>query len=264
MESVMTIGNTQKTSLVPALDRAFEILDCVTVSTHALTAADIAKKLNLPRSSVYNILHSLCQKGVLFKDAENRFYIGSYVMYWAGKFEEQQGVIKIFQEIINQYNNLLDYTITLSTLDSQTGEVVFLDCRTPQLPLGFNFRAGVRVPAVFSATGKAMLSTWLSDDIKMMYGDSLPPALTPFSVQNYDRLFEELNSVKQTRVSLDDGQLREGMFCIGTYIRDKSGSAIAGIAVSLLKHEYQTKRMEVEETIIVIAKDIEKRLGLKS
>lgn len=255
------MSNSNKPSLVPALERAYQILDCVTANTQALTAAEIAKMLKLPRSSVYNILQSLLQKGVLFKDAENRFYLGSYLMYWAGKFEEQQGIIKVFNEIVNHYPDLLHHTITLSTVDRQTGEVVFLNCRTPAMPLGFNFRAGVRVPAVFSATGKAMLSTWHIDDIKTMYTAGLPKPLTRFSVQDYESLHCELQTVQQTRISLDNGQLREGMYCIGTYIRDRSGNAIAGIAISLLEYEYDQKHQQVENSLISLAEQIEVRLG---
>ena len=44
---------------VPALDKTFQILDLITDSSQPLTAAHIAKELNLPRSSTHNILQSL-------------------------------------------------------------------------------------------------------------------------------------------------------------------------------------------------------------
>lgn len=93
-------------------------------------------------------------------------------MYWAGKYEQQQGVIQLFKELIVQYPILLQHTVTLSKLD--LGEVVFLACHEAPAPLGFTFRAGVRVPAVFSSTGKAMLSTLSMENIKSMYATSFP------------------------------------------------------------------------------------------
>ena len=247
------------TTAVPALDKTFQILDLITDSTQPLTAAHIAKELDLPRSSTHNILQSLLTKHVIYKDIDNRFYLGSYLMYWAGKYEQQQGVIQLFKDLIVQYPILLQHTVTLSKLD--LGEVVFLACHEAPAPLGFTFRAGVRVPAVFSATGKAMLSTLPLQTIESLYDGVFPKSLTPSGVTNFATLASELTAIHQSRISLDDGQLREGMYCLGTYIRNASGHAIAGMAVSFLQAEYEANRSEVSAVLIELAEQIEQRLG---
>ena len=247
------------TTAVPALDKTFQILDLITDSTQPLTAAHIAKELELPRSSTHNILQSLLTKHVIYKDIDNRFYLGSYLMYWAGKYEQQQGVIQLFKDLIVQYPILLQHTVTLSKLD--LGEVVFLACHEAPAPLGFTFRAGVRVPAVFSATGKAMLSTLPLQTIESLYDGVFPKSLTPSGVTNFATLASELTAIHQSRISLDDGQLREGMYCLGTYIRNASGHAVAGMAVSFLQAEYEANRSEVSAVLIELAEQIEQRLG---
>ena len=244
---------------VPALDKTFQILDLITDSPQPITAAYIAKELGLPRSSTHNILQSLLAKHVIYKDAENRFYLGSYLMYWAGKYEQQQGVIQLFKDLIVQYPVLLQHTVTLSKLD--LGEVVFLACHESPAPLGFTFRAGVRVPAVFSATGKAMLSTLPMDSIKSIYAKGFPVPITQHGVVNFADFAVEMAAIHDSRISLDDGQLREGMYCLGTYIRDAAGTAVAGMAVSFLQGEYEVRRDEVSAVLIELAEQIEQRLG---
>lgn len=252
----------EQPNLVPALEKAFQILDLITASHQPLTGAEIAKQLHLPRSSTHNILMSLTKKGVLYKDMDNRFYLGSYVLYWAGKFEQQQSVIHLFHELIRQNPLLLPHTVTISTIDREKGEVVFLACHESPSPLGFTFRAGVRVPAIFSATGKAMLSTLTISEIEQMYPNGLPPPLTIYGVNTYADLKKELDQVRQTRISLDNGQLREGMYCIGTYIKNASNQVVAGVAVSFLKTEYEKKQAEVATALIQLAHQIEQRLGV--
>ncbi|WP_201582999.1 IclR family transcriptional regulator [Psychrobacter jeotgali] len=250
------------TTAVPALDKTFQILDLITAASQPLTAAQIAKQLALPRSSTHNILQSLLSKHVIYKDADSRFHLGSYLLYWAGKYEQQQGIIQLFKDLITQYPVLLQHTVTLSKLD--VGEVVFLACHEAPAPLGFTFRAGVRVPAVFSATGKAMLSTLSMDNIESIYESGFPEPLTANGVDNFDRLQDELNMVHRSRISLDDGQLRDGMYCLGTYIRNASGNAIAGMAVSFLQAEYECRREEVSAALIQLAEQIEQHLGFIS
>ena len=247
------------TSAVPALDKTFKILDLITASQQPLTAAYIAKELKLPRSSTHNILQSLLTKHVIYKDSEGRFHLGSYLLYWAGKYEQQQGVVQLFKDLIMQYPILLQHTVTLSKMD--LGEVVFLACHEAPAPLGFTFRAGVRVPAVFSATGKAMLSTLPMHNIKSLYEGIFPEPMTPNGVSNFETLADEIAAIQQSRISLDDGQLRDGMYCLGTYIRNASGNAVAGMAVSFLQAEYESKRAEVSAVLIELAKQIEQRLG---
>ncbi len=249
---------------VPALEKTFQILDLITASNQPLTSAQIAKQLKLARSSTHNILQSLLQKGVLYKDSNHQFYLGSYLLYWAGKFEQQQGIIQLFYDMIAQQPLLLPHTVTLSTLDYSKGEVVFLACHESPLPLGFTFRTGVRVPAVFSATGKAMLSTLEMQNIYAMYPQGFPAPLTAYGVKNFEQLAIELQHIQKTRISLDNGQLREGMYCIGTYIRDASEKAIAGMAVSFLKTEYQKKQQEVALALTELASQMEKCLGLSN
>lgn len=250
------------TSAVPALDKTFQILDLITDSAQPLTAAHIAKELHLPRSSTHNILQSLLNKHVIYKDSDNRFHLGSYLMYWAGKYQQQQGVIQLFKDLIVEYPILRQHTVTLSKLD--LGEVVFLACHEAPAPLGFTFRAGVRVPAVFSATGKAMLSTLSMDSIKSLYASGFPAPITPHGVDSFTHLSTELSGIQDSRISLDDGQLREGMYCLGTYIRNASGQAIAGMAVSFLQAEYASKYAEVSAALIELAEKIEQRLGFSS
>lgn len=250
------------TTAVPALDKTFQILDLITESQKPLTSAHISRELKLPRSSTHNILQSLLSKHLIYKDDDSRFYLGSYLLYWAGKYEQQQGIIQLFKDLILQYPTLLQYTVTLSKLD--LGEVVFLACHEAPAPLGFTFRAGVRVPAVFSASGKAILSTMPMQTIESLYQGVFPKALTSNGVSDFSKLSNELRVINSSRISLDDGQLRDGMYCLGTYIRNASGNAIAGMAVSFLQAEYESKCDEVSAVLIELAKKIEQRIGFNT
>lgn len=250
------------TTAVPALDKTFMILDLITDSAQPLTAAHIAKQLHLPRSSTHNILQSLLTKHVIYKDTDSRFHLGSYLLYWAGKYEQQQGVVQLFKDLIVQYPILLQHTVTLSKLD--LGEVVFLACHEAPATLGFTFRAGVRVPAVFSASGKAMLSTFSMVSIKSIYATGFPAPITQHGIDNFDSLADELTAINSSRISLDNGQLREGMYCLGTYIRNASGNATLGMAVSFLQAGYKSNRTEVSAVLIELAEQIELHLGFNA
>ena len=245
---------------VPAIDRMCLILDLITDTNFPLTSAEIAEKLELPRSSTHNLLQSLLSKHLVFKDRDNRFHLGSYLLYWAGKYEKQHSIIDVFHDLIVNHPILLQHTVTLSKIDGK--EVVFLACHESPAPLGFTFRSGVRVPAPFSATGKAMLSTYDDETITQLFGQHMPKAYTSRSVQQLNILIDELDEVRKTGISLDDGQLREGMYCLGTCVVDNDGNPLAGMAISFVKEEYELHREAVSQALLSLAHDISSRLGV--
>ena len=253
---------TPKTTSVPALEKAFEILDFITQSSTPVSSATIAKELGLARSTTHNILQALATKGVLYKDANHLFTLGSYLLYWAGRFEIEQGVAGLFHELVATLDELTPYTVTLSTMDFERGETVFLSSHQGTSAIDFVFRRGVRVPAIFSATGKAILSELPFERVMAMY-PSYPKPLTERSVASFDRLQKEFATIRRTRLSLDDGQLRMGMTCIGTHIRGLDGTVRLGIAVSLSDSEYDDKKDKIGNALIKLAQAIESRLGVR-
>lgn len=255
--------NRQKPSVsVPAIEKMCLVLDLITESNYPLTSAEIAERLNLPRSSTHNLLQSLLAKNIVFKDRDNRFHLGSYLLYWAGKYQKQHSIIDVFHDLIGNHPTLSQHTVTLSKIDGK--EVVFLACHESPAPLGFTFRSGVRVPAPFSATGKAMLSTYDDATVINLFQQQMPAPYTSRSVQQLDDLLVELKQVRETSISLDDGQLREGMYCLGTCIVDTDGNPIAGMAVSFVKEEYEKQRKSVGQALLALARDISQRIGVEA
>jgi DNA-binding IclR family transcriptional regulator len=63
-----------KTRLVPAVERAFRIMELVANSKRGSSLSEISRKLRLPKSSVHLILHSLEAMSYLQKDAEKGSY----------------------------------------------------------------------------------------------------------------------------------------------------------------------------------------------
>ncbi len=68
--------------------------------------------------------------------------------------------------------------------------------------------------------------------------------MSPRSVENLEQLMDELHLIRQRGFSIDDGQVRESMICIGAVIRDHTGTAIAGIATSLMRSEASAEVIE--------------------
>ncbi|WP_373753999.1 IclR family transcriptional regulator [Neisseria weixii] len=218
----------------PSLNKIIYILDLLTQKAAPISSAEIAKILNLPRSSVHVLLSGLLEAGLIRKTDGRHFVLGPHVMYWANGFLAQQNIVAEFHEAITRIPELAPYTLTLSTLSGD--QVVYLACRNGNEPLGFTFRIGMKIPAVFTATGKMMLSTLSDEKIRAMI-DHFPSAYTENSVQNHDDFSTELVQIRRQGYAVDNGQLRLGMYCFGAAVYDHDNEAKFGVAASLIEQE---------------------------
>lgn len=245
---------------VPALVRGSRVLDAVMASEQPLTVSDLARQLELPKSTVHGLCVTLVNLGLLTRRNGNSFCIGPHVMRWASAFLARTDLTAEFSALWDNLRVLTNETITLSVLDGP--EVVYIGCRNSASPLGITFRIGMRLPAAFTATGKAILSTMTESQVRAIMGESWPEPLTPRSVTSIDKLLRELDDCRIRGFSIDDGQTREGMYCFGTPVRDSTNQAVAGVAVSLLVAKVDEATIKLAAHCIkAIAYQLSIRLG---
>lgn len=244
----------------PALRRGALILDAVASSPTPLTAAVFSKRLDLPKSTTHGLLLTMQELGLLKKATDGTYQIGPKIMHWAHAFLSQTNLVQEFQNVMLENNDLDDHTITLSILDGNN--VVYLSCRNSRRPLGFTFKMGMHLPAAFTATGKIMLSALADEEIHRRFEKNWPEKLTNRSVPNIKQLLVEIQQVRESGISFDNGQIQDGMFCVGVAIRDFSNQVIAGLALSLIENEATENNIDrVIGTLRKISLDLSERLG---
>lgn len=227
--------NKKVKTAVPALDKTIKVLDIVS-DNEPMSAAEITRRAEMPRSSAHTLLSALVEQKLLYRTPEQRYVLGGKIMHWVNGFLEQQSVVNIFQNELKNYPTLLSFSITLTYLDDY--EVVCLSCRNGNSKLGFTFRLGLRLPAGFAATGKAILSTLDNSQVEEKFSNvSWYETLTPYSVRSCGELVDELNTTRIRGYSIDDRQIRDGMFCVGVPVFDHTKTATHGIAISIQKSE---------------------------
>lgn len=243
---------------VPALRRAVQILDLLALGKR-LHAADITRAMGLPKSTAHGLLAVMAELKLISKAEDGTFGVGQHPLLWANAFLSQLDIISTFQDYLGQCHDLDAYTVTLTVRDG--AEVVYIGCRNSSQPLGYSFRIGMRLPAPFTATGKILLSALSPDDLKKLF-PRFPEPLTTRSVTSLAALEGELASARVRGFSIDDGQIREGMVCIGSAIRDHSGAAVAGIAISLTISEAREDRITtLGQLLRKVADALSGRLG---
>lgn len=262
VKRVMPSSEPSQTGAAPALRRAVQVLDLVSRRAEPVAAADVARELSIPKSSAHGLIATMTELELLTRSPDGSLRLGSRLMRWANGFLSQTDLVGEFQRFFADGGELGDHTLTLTMLEGR--EVVYVGCRNNGEPLGLTFRIGMRLPAPYTATGKALLAAMPTDELDRLFADPAdwPAPLTPLGVGSLRELRRELGTVRAQGYSIDDGQVREGMVCIGAAIRDHSGRAVAGIAVSLLRGQAQSATLKSLGARLQTAADaFSRRLG---
>lgn len=236
-----------KPKLVPALERGTRILDLVARSRSYPSLSELSRELGIAKSSVHTLCNTLIQMDLLIRRPDQSFQLGPHVMRWSNAFTEQSDVATEFATLWDQETELPGATITLSVLEGT--EVVYIAARNSAASNALiEFRAGMRLPAPFTATGKSFLSHKSDFEVRRLFADGLPEPRTPNSVQSLDVLLDELRSTRENGYSCDNEQVAEGLICFGASVLDSLNRPIAGVAVSL-----QAEKLPEEEKARIIS-----------
>ncbi|TCT28178.1 IclR family transcriptional regulator [Martelella mediterranea] len=247
---------------VPALRRTVLILDLIANVDAPMSAAEITRSLKLPKSTVHGLLTVMMELALIVRNSDGTYRIGPHTMRWANGFLSKMDIVSIFNEYFAQDTAFRHYTMTLTVLDHR--DVVYIGCRNSDQPLGQTFRIGMRLPAPFTATGKILLSEMSEARLRHLFDSEFPAAMTSRSAKNLEQLMVELAATRERGFSIDDGQVSEGMICIGSAVRDHTGQIIAGIATSLMRTEASIEVVsDMGKTIGIAANNLSQQLGGK-
>jgi|LNFM01.1.fsa_nt_gb DNA-binding IclR family transcriptional regulator len=253
-------GEVDRLKLVPALDRGIRILDHVARAKYYPSLTDIARHLEIAKSSAHTLCNTLVRLELLLRRPDQTFQLGPHVMRWSNAFTEQSDVAAEFATIWDQETDFPGATITLTVLEG--AEVVYIAARnSTQSHSLIEFRAGMRLPAAFTATGKSFLSHMSDFEVRRLYADGLPEPRTPYSVRSIDALLREMKDTRESGFSLDNQQVAEGIVCFGSSVLDSRNRPIAGVAVSLPIDASDAERAQVIANVRRIAAQLSHRMG---
>lgn len=218
---------------VPALWRATAVLDLLAETGQPMSLSDMSRRLGFAKSTLHGLCDTLSRLDLLQVSAAG-FEVGAHTLRWSAAYLARNDLVRAFERLA-QDPRLAEQTLTLSVLEQ--GDVVYLGCRNSNRPLGFTFQIGMRLPAVFSATGKAMLSCLPDDERLAHLAGDWPQPYTPASTPDATSFEAQLSECRARGYAVDAGEIREGMICVGVPVRDSSGRVAAGLAISMTDAE---------------------------
>jgi DNA-binding IclR family transcriptional regulator len=224
---------------------------------------EAAEALDLPKSTMGDLLLSLSEQGIL-----NRTSAGRYRLGWR-LFELSQVLLehtafciearRAMRELVERWGE----TTHLAVLDGT--QVLFVEKlqATPAAEILLS-RVGARLSAHAVAVGKVLLAAQAPYRLPALLEELPFTAHTPHTITSCEQLSHELEQVRQQGYAYDHEETAQGLCCVAAPIHDLDGWVPAAISLCIPAYRFYAQKDHYTEIIVQAAQSISERLGYQA
>lgn len=227
----MTESANHSIYFVPGLQRGLRILEILGAAAEPMSLSEIARKMELSRSSAFRLVYSLRHMGFL-KEAEqkNTYTLGARVLNLGFAYLNQLPITSIARPHLAALRDKTGVSAHLSVLEGH--DVLYLGSHQARTGFVSNMVTGTRTDAYASAIGWCLLSS-LSDAELAAFCDGLEMrAKTEHTPTSLIELKARVDQVRADGYVFSRGFREPGGSSVAVPVRDNTGKVVACVNIS--------------------------------
>jgi DNA-binding IclR family transcriptional regulator len=234
--SSLFVGSTQKT---------FQVLHAFDGPARYMTLGDIAKAAGLDRSATQRLVHTLEALGYLFRVPETRTYgLTTKVLQFSYNYIRANDLVEKAAPYLLDIFRRVGETTNLQELDGH--EIVYIARFPGQHLVNIGIVVGARLPAMFTASGIAMLSRLSETRVREILASTPLEPMTPYTVLDEKKLLERIHTAARRGYAIVESETVMGDISVAAPITDHDGQAVAAINISVPTSRWTRERVEAE------------------
>jgi IclR family acetate operon transcriptional repressor len=216
--------------IVQPVYKALQVLRCLGDERRELALSEICYRVDLPKTTVFRYLQTLCACGFVTHDHDTDLYrIGLRVWELGQLVHEPLRIREVALPAMRVLRDRFNETVNLGVLDGP--EVVYLEIIESRRSLRMQAQLGGRDPVYSTALGKAVLALKPEDQWPAHLAADLAPR-TERTVTSLARLRQDLDQARERGFAIDDEENEEGARCIAAPIVNHLGQPLAAVSLS--------------------------------
>ncbi|MDI6618758.1 MAG: IclR family transcriptional regulator [Clostridiales bacterium] len=241
-----------------SLERALDITELISANKKGLGLSEICTKLNLPKSSVFSLVHTLTVRNYLNIDKyTGKYRLGLKIFEVGSKFLENLDFYDEAKKIIQKMSNKCSETVHLAVLDKM--DVVYIYKVDSTQAIRMSSSIGMHMPAHATAIGKALLSRYTDKEIFNLYKDYPMVKITSNTITDINELTKQIKEIRKNGYAYEKEESTEKIECVAAPIHDANGKIFTAVSIAVPVFRVDDKK--IEELIKLVkqgAEEIEK------
>ena len=143
--------------MIRSLSRGLDVLTLLN-RRDSISASEFASELKIPRATVYRILETLTEKGMVYQHkADQRFRITGKVRTLSDGFTDEDHIAHISRPFLKRVTKKLKWPVALATISGV--DLIIRENSDKYSPLAIeSFSSGYRMPILHTASGICILA----------------------------------------------------------------------------------------------------------
>ncbi|EYT80920.1 IclR family transcriptional regulator [Streptomyces andamanensis] len=252
--------------LVPAVTRALDILELFLDGDGTLSAPDIVRRLQLPRTTVHELVTTLAARQYLVPvtGQPGRYRLGVRPYQLGSRYAEQLDLAAEGQQVARSVAETCDETVHVAILEGT--DVIYIAKVDSTHAVRMVSAAGRRLPAHCTSVGKMLLASLPESELAARVpDDAVLAAMTPDSITDPAVLRAALAGIRQRGLAVENRESNPDVSCVAAPVRDRTGEVVAALSISVPMVRWSEERTgELERLAVRGAAELSERLGHRS
>ncbi|GAB2902684.1 IclR family transcriptional regulator [Streptomyces mayteni] len=248
---------------VPAVSRALDILELFLDGDGTLSAPEITRRLQLPRTTVHELVTTLAARSYLVPVPEQpgRYRLGVRTYQLGSRYAEQLDLAAEGQQVARAVAETCGETVHVAVLED--ADVIYIAKVDSTHAVRMVSAAGRRLPAHCTAVGKMLLASLPPDRLdERLSATGELRAMTPHSITEPAALRAALVEIRERGVAFEQRESNPDVSCVAAPVRDRSGRVVAALSVSVPMIRWSEERQgELADLAVKGAAQLSERLG---
>ncbi len=239
--------------------RTIKILELLSSYNDGLNLNEIARELDIPKTSTFDILQTLVHMNVVsLKDSILKKYsIGIKAFEIGTAYIKNTEFNIVAEKPLKELAQKVERTVFLGV--ENDGHITYLNKYEPKKPIITTANLGTKNPMYCTSLGKAILAAYDRERANSIIEGIEFEERTQYTITTKNELLIELGKIRSRGYSVDNRELEEHMFCVGAPIINHNNEVVAAIsAVGIFSEKIDEKNLgnEVYKTALQISREL--------
>jgi IclR family transcriptional regulator, pca regulon regulatory protein len=217
---------------VNSLRKAFAVLHVFSRERPRLTLAAVTRLTGLEKSAVRRSLHTLHELGYLRRDEETKQYsLSPKLLEFGYAYLYSDRIVECAQPYLVEAHERTAESVNLAVLD---GSDIILISRLPaRHVVGINIQIGIRIPAIYSASGRVIAARLPADERARLLAQSRYEPHTPQTVLDRDEIARLIEAAARDGYSVVQSQSFTGDISVAAPVIDGQDRVVGAVSISV-------------------------------
>ncbi|MAF05916.1 IclR family transcriptional regulator [Herbaspirillum huttiense] len=229
---------------VPGLERGLRLLCEFSRQDKTLSAPELARRLDIPRSTVFRLLATLERMGFVERADGGRDYrLGMSVLRLGFEYLASLELTEIGRPLLDRLRDEIGYSCNLVVRDGRS--IVYVAKSVTQTAFTSHVNVGTRLPAHATVLGRVLLEDLTLPQLRTLYPEEHLEVFSSNTPKTVVELFDMVQADKERGFVLQEGFFETSISTVAAPVRDHSGHVVAALGATIPSPHIDASQLDV-------------------